>query len=150
MIRGITPFVFDENQESHNYNNEFVLLNKPLIEYLTYPVKLDVTITLICLKGQLKGKANMRYFETEVPCLVILMADYTVSIESVSEDFSALFIIMSRKFTDSLKIEERLPVFLSLNENPCIPLEKSELMSFQDYFKMTQKVLNETHNPFII
>ncbi len=142
------PFVFNENQDWENDNHEVVLFDKPSFQWLTHAVKLAVTISVICLKGQLKGKSNMRYFETEPSSLLILLAEHTVTIDEVSDDFSALFIIMPRKFADSLNIEERLPVFLSLHENPCILLNPNELESLKGYFKMVQKVLYQSQNPF--
>lgn len=142
-----TAFVFDQNVRLHDYNNEFILLDKPAVKCLTYPVKIDATISIICLNGQIKGHSNMRYFDTEAPCLIILMAGHTVMIEHLSDDFSGLFIIMSKRFTMALNIEEHLPVFLSLHNKPFIALNVEELTSLKDYFKTVQRVL-ETDNPY--
>lgn len=92
----------------------------------------------------------MRYFEAKAPCLLILMAKHTIVIEDISNDFAALFIIMSSTFTASLNIEEYLPVFISLHNKPFIPLHQKELSSLEDYFKSVQKVLRETNNPYTI
>lgn len=147
IIAMVIPFTFSQNQKQDNYNNEFILFDRPVVKCLAYPVKLDVTISLVCIKGQIKGHSNMRSFETEAPCLIVLMAEHTVTIEHISDDFSALFIVMSKKFTTSLDIEEHLPVFLSLHNKPFISLNKEELTSLKDYFKTVQRVLG-TDNPY--
>lgn len=141
------PFTHNKNLKQHNHNEDFILLETPTIERLNFPVKLDVTISIICFKGHLKGHSNMRYFETGAPSLIVLLAGHTVTIENVSADFSALFIVMSKTFTSSLNIEEHLPVFLSLHNQPFIALKDAELTSLADYFKTVQKVL-ETDNPY--
>ncbi|MEN2398670.1 helix-turn-helix domain-containing protein [Flavobacterium sp. MC2016-06] len=142
------PFVFEEKLTSENHNDIMMLFDKPVFQSLAHPVKLDVTICVICLNGQMKGSSNMRHFETEQSCLLILLAEHTITIDSVSDDFSGLFIIMTRKFADTLDIEERLPVFLALHKNPCIPLNENELISLKGYFNMVHRVLYEIHNPF--
>jgi AraC family transcriptional regulator, transcriptional activator of pobA len=150
MKKIVMPFVFDEEVKSESDNKDVILFDNPVVKHLNYPVKLDVTVGIICLKGRVKGRSNMRYFKAEAPCLIVLLVAHTVTIEHLSEDFSALFIIFSRKFVDNLNIEERLPVFLGLHDKPYIPFDKKELASFKNYFKMVQTVLKETDNPFSI
>lgn len=150
MNKTLMPFVFKENMEAINYKNEYILIESSNVAHLDYPVKLSFTIVVVCLKGRIKGKSNMRYFETEAPCLLVLMAKHTIIIEDISNDFSALFIVMSNTFTASLNIEEQLPVFISLHDKPFISLHQKELESLEDYFKTVKKVLKETDNPYTI
>lgn len=150
MISTVLPFVFDDITEIDHYKSEFILVEKSNVKYLDYPVKLSYTIGIVCLKGQIKGRSNMRYFETDGQSLIVLLIEHTVTIEYLSDDFSALFIVMSNTFTASLNIEERLPVFLALHNKPYISLNKNELESLEDYFKSTKRVLKETDHPYTI
>ncbi len=150
MFKPVLPFSLDENSFDNIYNKDYILLDKPVIGVLDYPVKLDVTVGIICIKGKIKGSSNMREFEANASCLAVLLSEHTVMIDEISDDFSGKFIIMSRKFAESLNVEERIPVFISLNENPCVPLDQEELVSLEDYFKMCQKTLKQIHNPFVI
>lgn len=150
MIKSLMPFVFDENVEMNTYKNEFTLIESSKVTHLDYPVKLGFTIGVFCLKGKIKGYSNMRYFEAKASSLIVLITEHTVTIEDLSDDFSGIFIVMSNTFTASLNIQERLPVFLALQNQPNISLSKNELTSLEDYFKLAKKVLKETDNPYII
>jgi AraC-like DNA-binding protein len=149
LLKKVLPFVFGANTVIHNYSDDFILVDKPQTSWVPYPVKLNAVIAVICLKGNIRGTHNMARFEGTAPCLLILLVEHTVTIENISEDFSALFIVMSKKFVDNLNIEERLPVFLSLHKNPLVLLKKQEFTSLKDYFKIVQRVLKVTGNPFI-
>ena len=148
-MKKVLPFVFGDNSSIHNYSDDFILFDKPPTNWVPYPVKLHAVIAIICLKGKIRGTHNMVQFEGTAPCLLILLVEHTVTIENISEDFSALFVVMSKKFLDNLNIEERLPVFLSLHKNPLVPLKKQEFASLKDYFRIVQRVLKLTGNPFI-
>jgi len=149
LMKKVLPFVFGDNSGIHNYSDDFILVDKPQTSWVPYPVKLNAVIAIICLKGKIKGTHNMARFEGTAPCLIILLVDHTVTIENISEDFSALFVVMSKKFVDNLNIEERIPVFLSLHKNPLVPLKKPEFASLKDYFRVVRRVLKLTGNPFI-
>lgn len=150
MIRTIAPFDFIGIAKTYNFKDDLFLIEKPVVKHLEYPIKLEVTVNIVCLKGRIKGRSNIRYFDTEAPCLLVLMAEHTVAIDYISDDFSADFIIMSKSFANGLNIEDRLPVFFSLHQKPFIPLSKLELTSLGDYFKNIKKVLRQIDNPYSI
>ncbi|MDR2809746.1 MAG: hypothetical protein LBB84_04205, partial [Tannerellaceae bacterium] len=119
--------------------NDFVLLDKPvLVPTLYNPFKVDVTIVIFCLKGTAEGSINLKPFKAEAPCQVVVLADQIVEQKYVSDDFSALFVIMSKRFTDNLlpSAQERLPLFLFTQNNPCLPLGREALEGAVLYFEM--------------
>ncbi|MDR1156104.1 MAG: hypothetical protein LBL04_15460 [Bacteroidales bacterium] len=64
MKQRILPFDWRErleNTEHYSAGNDFILLEKPVIaEVLNFPFKLDVMISILCLKGTMKGSVNMQ------------------------------------------------------------------------------------------
>jgi AraC-like DNA-binding protein len=50
---------------------------------------------------------------------------------------------------EALQVEERLPAFLSIHQNPCIRLQAKELASLKNYFSICKRVIREHQNPFI-
>ena len=52
--------------------------------------------------------------------------------KSISEDFEVLFIVMSKKFIDSStpNAQERLPLLLTVYNNPVVPLDEEKKMKF--------------------
>lgn len=142
----IMSFIFEESAEVFRYQDEFILIKAKGVGHISHPVKLNFTIGIICLAGQMTGRSNMGHFVSKKGDLTILLANFTLTIESLSADFSALFILMSPQFTANLQIEERLPIFLSLHNNPSNPLNRNELNSLKDYFRSAKKILKEVNN----
>ena len=148
------PFEFiNEHRNPYtDFNNDDVLLlEKPIISsVIKHPVKLEVTVAIVCLKGTSSGRFNMRHHVIESPCLLILMAGQTVEFEFISEDFSAIFLLMSKRFSESLKMEERVPALLSLYKKPYVELGEHQLHDLLEYFKQVKRALSERDNPYRI
>jgi len=70
--------------------------------------------------------------------------------KSISEDFTGLFIVMSNKFTDSLmpNASERLPLFLSVRDNPVTLLKEETLAGMIQYFEMLKRIIREKDHPY--
>jgi AraC family transcriptional regulator, transcriptional activator of pobA len=114
-----------------------------------YPFKQDVVVAIICIRGSFKGTVNLKQYNAEAPCLFIVLADQILQYEYFSEDFSGLFIVMSKRFLENLfmNMQESIPLFLSVQENPWTPLTKDELDSMTEYYSMLQKTIRKKDNP---
>ena len=91
----------------------------------------------------------MKAFTTEAPCLITVLADQILQYEELSDDFEGLFIVMSKRFSDSLfaNVQERLPLFLSVKEHPVISLSDEELDVMKTYYGMFRKIVSQKENP---
>lgn len=154
MKKSILPFNWrDElaNLEADAIGNDFILLDKPLIlSGFNHPFKVDVTTAIICLKGTTSGMINLKRIETKSPGFIVIMPDQILQYEHVSEDFSALFIIMSNRFTESLNIDERFPAFLSIQKQPFIELTNAELEAITGYYMMLKRTVAQKNNPYCL
>lgn len=152
MKKNILPFNWQDeiaDIEKNSIGSDLILIEKPVISSaFDYPFKVDVTTAIICLKGTIKGMINLKTYETSAPGLIIILPNQILEYEYLSNDFSALFIVMSSRFTESLNIEERLPTFLSIQKNPSIPLNENELEALVDYYNMMQRAIAATENPY--
>ncbi|MDR2234208.1 MAG: helix-turn-helix domain-containing protein [Tannerella sp.] len=125
-------------------DNDIILFEKMPRESRTdYPFKIDVTTVIICLKGKMEGVINLKSYKAESPCFTVILPDQILEHNYISEDFSGLFIVMSKKFTDSLmpSAQDRLPLFLSVQDNPAVPLNEDELTAMVAYFQMLQRIV---------
>ena len=132
-------------------DNDVILLDNPVItSAFQYPFKVDVTATIICIKGTTKGSINLKPYTTNGSCFVTILPGQVIEYESISEDFSGLFIIMSSKFTDSLMpdVSNRLPVFFHLLDNPVVPVDEEALASMIAHFEMIKKVIQVKEHPY--
>ncbi len=151
----ISPFINwrseIEGAEVAAIDNDIILLDKPIItSRFDYPFKVDVTTAIICLKGTTDGAINLIPFKTEAPCLITVLADQILEHRHISDDFEGLFIVMSRRFTDSLmpSVQDRLPLFLSVRNNPCTPLSTESLEAMVSYFEMLKRMIGVKDSPY--
>lgn len=151
MKKHVLPFKWREelvNLDVNSIGSDIVLIDKPVVTAaFDYPFKIDVTTAVICLKGRTRGRINLKPYETTAPCLIVILPDQILEYEHISDDFEALFIVMSSRFTESLNIEERFPAFLSIQKNPYVPLNEAELEALTDYYRMIRRTIASRENP---
>lgn len=66
----------------------------------------------------------------------------------VSEDFSGLIMIMSRRFTDSLNFQINLPQLQTIRNNPFTKLTDDELKSIMAFYFILQRSIRKKENPY--
>ena len=140
-----------ESVEVEVLDDDFILLDRPVIvSSFKYPFKVNVTAVIICIKGISEGTINLKPYITDGPCFITIMHDQIIEYKSISEDFSGLFIVMSKKFTDSLMLnaQERLPLMLSIRDNPVTPLNKETLEGMIQYFELLKRLSQEKDHPY--
>ena len=151
--KAILPFNWRSELEDVDFTSigdDIILFDKPLIaSAFQYPFKVDVTTTIICIKGRMEGFINMKPYTTNPSCFITIIAGQIMEYKYISEDFLGLFIVMSNKFTDSLMPEahERLPLSLSIRDNPVIPLNEESLEGMINYFNMLKRMALEKNHP---
>ena len=140
-----------EDKAVYSIDNDLILLDKPIItSKFEYPFKVDVTSAIICIKGKTEGIINLKPYTTDGACLITILSGQIMQYKSISEDFEGLFLVMSSKFTDSLmpNATDRLPLHLSVRDNPAIPLDDETLRGMIDYFNMLKRVIQVEDHPY--
>jgi AraC-like DNA-binding protein len=143
-------FTKDENTIIDNFEDKFTLLENPAYKFVVnHPVKLNAVVCIICIKGQMDGTLNLKKFAAKAPCLFIIVTDQILQCDYFSDDFSGLFIIMSRSFLENIfnDMQVSLPLFRSVYDNPAIQLNQEELKSMVEYFFILQRTLRRKENP---
>ena len=131
--------------------DDVVILDKPYItDTFEYPFKVDVTCSIICMKGTTEGIIDLKPYKSSGACLFTILSGQIMQYKSISEDFEGLFLIMSSKFTDSLmpNAQDRLPLHLSARDNPVIPLDEEALNGMILYFNMLKNVMRVKDHPY--
>ena len=154
MKTRITPFNWrDElkNTDSDSIGEDFILIKNPSFLYtIDYPFKLDIFMGIISVNGVLNVSINLEEYAMEPSSLFMVMADQIIQFNSVSEDFSGQFIFMSNNFLSNLLTgpQERLPLFLSVFNDPYLPLDADGFNSVVTYFNMIQNEIRKRANPY--
>ena len=139
-----------ENLEFESIDDDIILLDKPVIySAFQYPFKVDVTAVIICISGTTEGYVNLKSYTTNGACLFTILPGQIMEYKSISDDFSGLFIIMSQKFTDSLmpNAAERLPLTISVRDNPVTPLNEETIDGMIRYFDMLKRIIQIKDHP---
>jgi len=140
-----------ENTEHEAVGNDIILFENFHYKPVTgYPFKVDVTTVIICTHGTSEGIVNLKPCKVESPCFLVILPDQILEHKYVSEDFSGLFIVMSKKFSDTLipSVQDRLPLFLSVQDNPVIPLTEGDMEAMVSYFQMLKRIIKSQDHPY--
>jgi AraC family transcriptional regulator, transcriptional activator of pobA len=140
----------DDSTAIDNFENKIILLENPSYKsVVNHPVKLDVVVSVICIKGHMNGILNLKKFKTKAPCMFIVLADQILQCDYFSDDFSGLSIIMSKSFLEDSfgDIQVSMPLFRSVYDNPWIQLNQEELKSMVEYFFLLQRTVRIKENP---
>ncbi len=136
------------NGHCDSLGDDFILTDRPVIEPpVNTPFKIDMTSAMVSLKGTTRGKINLTPYVTEGQCMVVHLRDQILEYEYISDDFEGLFIIMSSRFLESLNIQERLSAFLTVRDNPVVPLNDQALDAMKTYFEMMRTTIRMEDNP---
>ena len=140
-----------EKHERYTIDDDIILVDKTIVSSASqYPFRMDVTACFICTKGTSEGIINLKPYTAKAPCLVTFLPCHIVEYKSISDDFSGFFMIMSSKFTDSLmeNASERLPLFLSVRDNPVIPLDEETLQRIIEFFETLKRLAQAIDHPY--
>jgi AraC-like DNA-binding protein len=139
-----------DHENVYSIGKDFFLMDNIIHTGSIYnhPFIVDSVNAVICLKGITRGKINLKSYETKAPCMVIILPEQILEYEYISDDFEGLSIIMSKRFTESLNIEESFSTFVSVRDNPCIPLNENELKAMRGYYSMMKNTIEAKENPF--
>ena len=119
--------------------NDFAIFNDikdmPLS---SYPTRLNAACLTVCLKGWCKLELNLQQCEMREGMLGIILPDQIVLQRERSEDFSGLFIAVSRDFMDMVipTMQQLFPMFFMIKERPFVHITPEESQSFQEYLSL--------------
>jgi AraC family transcriptional activator of pobA len=129
-------------------DNDFILLENAFISSsFKHPFKTDAITAIIVLKGITKGKINLKSYTTTAPGFIILLPDEILEYEFISEDFSGLFVVMSKKFASNLNFEDSFPLFLSVRNTPFISMTNDEIDVLTAYYSILKRAVQRADNP---
>ena len=131
-----------ENVEQDSIGKDVIFLTNPNLNIIPdLPFKVNTTTAVFCLKGSISGSINLEKYTLNAPGLLIILSNQILQHEQISDDFCGHYIIMSSRFLNSLTFEmnDRLPVFRTIRENPVIPIESSDIEYIMGYFSLLQQ-----------
>ena len=141
-----------ENTEWHSgleklSNVEFIegeiyLSENPLVmSTQNHPRKNQASITCICTKGEMKGQINQFSVHMKPSGILILLPEQIFQCDEFSEDFEGFFIIMTKRFIESINLPEGFSAFMSIRNTPHLPLTEKMQEAILNFYKMMERVI---------
>lgn len=132
----------------YSISKDFTLLDKLILHSgFSHPFMTNCVIAFICTAGSVKGKVNMKLYESKAPCLMVILPNQILEYEYISENFEGSCIVMSKDFSESLNIQEGFSAFISVHNGSSIPLDYKELTVMLDYYSMMKNAIKTETNP---
>ncbi len=115
-----------------------------------YPTRLNAACFMVCLKGWCKMNINLKEYKLSECMMGIVLPDQIIQHEDCSEDFSGLFIAISRGFVEGVlpTMQQLFPLFFMIKERPCVHLKSEDLESFREYHSFLWSKVKLKDNPF--
>lgn len=119
--------------------DEYFMLSESMtiMPRFTCPFKLDVTMVIICIQGDLQISIGQKTHDVKAPSIVILSADEVIQYRTASDDFKGVFNVLSKRLIEDLNIHitEEPSVSHSAIFSPVIPLNPEELACNLSHFE---------------
>ena len=117
---------------------------------LEEPKKLDHAIIAVNIKGRANVKVDLEEFEVSAPSMFTLMPGHIIEASNLSEDFLVYALAFSRRFIDVINIPGWQQQYMSMYNNPHIPLSELSLRGMCTFYTMMHHLASDLENPFRI
>ena len=102
-------------------DNDFALFNDlNSLQLGDKPERMDSAILIVCVDGSWKLGINLKEYRLEGGSVLVTLPEQILQSLEVSEDFSALFIVVSRPIMDIIfpQMKDMLSFFFFLKDQP--------------------------------
>ena len=115
-----------------------------------YPTRLNAACFCVCLKGWCRMHINLQKYELSEGMMGIILPDQIVQQGGRSDDFSGIFIAISKSFIDGVlpTMQQLFPLFFLIKERPCVHITPEEQQAFKDYHSFLWSRVKLKDNPF--
>ena len=113
-----------------------------------YPSRINLAVLSLCLSGEASASINLKEYTFRTNDMLILMPGQIVQRHGESDDFTGCAFAISTDFVKNslLGIQQFLPVFLRLKDDPCLRLNPDEVVLILEYHSfLRQKMRQKSH-----
>lgn len=114
----------------------------------TEPVKLTATISIFVRKGHFKFSNNLIVYDFDGPAIVNIRNGETLQLLSISPDFEASFIVMSKFFVEDIFMHiNDMQNLSAMSRRPVAKIPADILPKFENLYDSIRLVSSDTSNP---
>ena len=126
--------------------NTFYIFNlSSNIKLIDYPFMVDMFVCCICSQGETKGRINLIPYTLKGPGIAINTPGQLLENESISSDFQAICILISKDFITNLGLPYNFHTYMSVQENPVLSVSESQFDALMSYCSMVRRLFKVDH-----
>ena len=109
---------------------------------------IDYYAVEILLEGEMHCNINLHDLHAKAPCVITLLPDFVLHVESASKNCKVLILAHDDKFADDLQMQDySYRAKQAARAYPCNKLTKHQLQVSVQYFHLLREVLRQQNNP---
>lgn len=114
-----------------------------------YPSRINLAVLSLCLSGEASASINLKEYTFRTNDMLILMPGQIVQRHGESDDFTGCAFAISTDFVKNslLGIQQFLPVFLRLKDDPCLRLNPDEVVRILEYHSFLRQKMRQKSPP---
>ncbi|MDE6632733.1 MAG: helix-turn-helix domain-containing protein [Muribaculaceae bacterium] len=129
----------------------FENITAAMLPSFTEPVKLTASISIFVRKGKFKFSNNLIVYDFEGPAIVNIRNGETLQLLSISPDFNASFIVMSKFFVEDIFMHiNDMQNLSAMTRQPVVKIPLDILPKFESLYKSLSLVSADVSNPQLI
>lgn len=113
-----------------------------------YPSRMNASVISLCLKGSSRVGINLREYILTPHTLLVTLPDQVIQHISKTDDFSGVFIVVSKTFVDDTfpRLTQMLTFMFDVKENPTLLLSDEDVNCLLEYHSFLWKKVRMSHN----
>ena len=129
----------------------FENITAAMLPPFTEPVKLTASISIFVRKGKFKFSNNLIVYDFEGPAIVNIRNGETLQLLSISPDFNASFIVMSKFFVEDIFLHiNDMQNLSAMTRQPVVKIPLDILPKFESLYNSLSLVSADVTNPQLI
>lgn len=118
-------------------------LGRAVLDLLRYPVRFDGYTLFFLKKGNGKLEVNLNSYEVGERTLLMNVPGNMMRLDTFSEDTDLLFVLISKDFMHSLRVDfhQLFRESLRLRNTPCVTLGTEDLQLLESYLSLIREML---------
>ncbi|MDO4159862.1 MAG: helix-turn-helix domain-containing protein [Prevotellaceae bacterium] len=138
-----------ENNERAAIDDEIAIYEYPTICDTERSHVVSGDTIILCESGTIDMLVNMERVVARSQYIVILLDDYIVKFNSVSDDMRCRVLINTRQLFENIlaDVNERLHIAMSIYKTPCKRLNEPMFRSMTDHIIMLKRIMSIEENP---
>ena len=142
----------DVDKDIRDEVNCIEINNILIYKYLQHQIPLRASVAILVLNGNADISINYKKYYISHNNLILLSASHLLKFNSCSNDFKALALLLSRKFTDSMDstdmVNKRIRYEVMTFRSPIISLIKRDCIILKERLLMVIKSINNNQHKY--